>query len=298
MICGRGEMKKLTLIAPAKLNLALDIVGLAPNGYHLVDMIMQAVDIYERVEISKSRGFSLRCPGSPVPAGPSNTASKAAKVFFTQLGLLAGADIVLHKRVPTRAGMAGGSADAAAVLVGLNALYGARLSLQELCELGAMVGADVPFSILGGTARASGVGDVLEVLPALPPCWFAVAMPRGAGVSTPVAYSRYDEMGSPVRPNILQACRALQQGDIKALAAEMQNALEHANGDENTVALRKLMDERGAVASMMTGSGAAVFGLFEQEADARAAAEAAQQMASSVFVARPVTTGPQIVEQL
>lgn len=188
-------MRSVTVLAPAKLNLTLDVTGTRPDGYHTLDMIMQAVSLRERVTLRRSRGLSLSLPGSRVPANEHNTAYKAALAFFHGTGLLAGAAITVEKHVPVRAGMAGGSADAAAVLVGLNELYGARLSAAELCALGAQVGADVPFSIVGGTARVTGVGDILEPLKPCPPCFFTVCMPAG-GISTPQAYARYDRIGT------------------------------------------------------------------------------------------------------
>ena len=129
-------MDSVTVLAPAKLNLTLDITGIAPNGYHTLDMLMQTVNLYERVTLRKSPYLRLRLPGSNVPANEHNTAIKAALAFFDATGLLAGVDITVRKAVPVRAGMAGGSADAAAVLVGLNALYGAGMTVPELCEIG------------------------------------------------------------------------------------------------------------------------------------------------------------------
>ena len=146
-----ATLKSVTVLAPAKLNLALDVVGLLPNGYHDLDMTMQAITLYERIVLRRSSGLTLTLPGSPVAANDSNTAIKAAVAFFQYTGLLAGVDITIDKNVPVRAGMAGGSADAAGVLVGLNALYGAKLSMSELCALGAMIGAEVPFALMGGT---------------------------------------------------------------------------------------------------------------------------------------------------
>lgn len=282
--------------APAKVNLALAITGVTENGYHTVDMLMQAVGLWERVEVVKSSGYSLRLPRSPVPPNDKNTATKAAAVFFYHTGLLAGCDITVHKAVPTRAGLAGGSADAAAVLVGLNALYGARLSTKELCEIGLKVGADVPFSILGGTARAQGIGEILTPLPPLPDCWFAIAMPRG-GVSTPEAYRRFDELGSPLRPEMDAAAKAIESQNLAALAPLMQNMLEHSSGDKTTRLLRGVMDEHGALASMMTGSGAAVFGMFAEEGQARAAAKAARRHAVKVFCVPPVACGAHVTEE-
>ena len=174
----------VTVLAPAKLNLALDVVGLLPNGYHDLDMTMQAITLYERVVLRRSPYLNLRLPGSLVAPNNKNTAIKAALAFFHYTGLLAGVDITIYKNTPVRAGMAGGSADAAAVLVGLNELYGARLSMSELCALGASIGADVPFALMGGTCRVQGVGDLLKPLPPVPECWFTVVMPD-YGVSTP-----------------------------------------------------------------------------------------------------------------
>lgn len=139
-----AKLNCVTVLAPAKLNLALDVVGLLPNGYHNLDMTMQAITLYERVVLRRSQNLSLTLPGSPVAANDSNTAIKAALAFFHYTGLLAGVEITIYKNVPVRAGMAGGSADAAGVLVGLNVLYGAKLSMSELCALGAKIGADVP----------------------------------------------------------------------------------------------------------------------------------------------------------
>ena len=132
-----AKLNCVTVLAPAKLNLALDVVGLLPNGYHNLDMTMQAITLYERVMLRRSQNLSLTLPGSPVAANDSNTAIKAALAFFHYTGLLAGVEITIYKNVPVRAGMAGGSADAAGVLVGLNVLYGAKLSMSELCALGA-----------------------------------------------------------------------------------------------------------------------------------------------------------------
>lgn len=280
--------------APAKLNLALDVLGVAENGYHLLDMVMQSVSLFERVEVTKSRGYSLRLPGSRIRPDGKNTATMAAAAFFQETGLLAGADIVVHKAVPSRAGMAGGSADAAAVLVALDALYGARLSQKELCQIGALVGADVPFCITGGTARVGGVGDIIEPLPPLPGCFFTIAMPK-VGVSTPAAFARYDQMGSPAHPDISAAVAAIAAGDLPALFPHMQNALEHANGDNETASIRRALDAAGAAVSMMTGSGAAVFGLFTEHSAANAAAGALREAGCSVFVACPVPHGAKII---
>ncbi len=290
---------KITLKAPAKLNLALNVTGVLPNGYHTVDMVMQAVTLYDTVEVIKSHGYALRCPGSYLPANDkNNTVTKAAKAFFQTTGLLAGCEIVLHKKIPTRAGLGGGSADAAAVLVGLNKLYRARLTTAELCAIGEAVGADVPFAVLGGTARAEGIGEKLTPLPPLPPCAFLIAMPP-RGVSTPQAYRRYDEMGTPVRPDINAATAAVKQGDLDALAPQMHNALAHANSNRTTHRLLAAFKKSGAKAAMMTGSGSAVFGLYATLAEAKRAKKQVARVKSgklSLFAAEPVAHGPLVVD--
>ncbi len=290
------QLKKVVVRVPAKLNLALDIVGLAENGYHLLDMLMQSISLYETIEITRSTGYSLRCPKSRVPTGEQNTATVASRVFFTELGLLAGADLIIHKKTPTRAGLGGGSADAAGVLFGLNYLYGARQTLPELQALGLAVGADVPFALQGGTARVGGIGEKIEPLAALPNCFFAVGMPK-TGVSTPVAYKRYDEQGSHTSVDMPAALRALESGDLPAFARRMQNVLEPANGGDITVQIRSCLEAHGALGSMMTGSGAAVFGMFENRGMAEKAAQALRVLVPKAFVVQPVAHGPQIISE-
>lgn len=287
-------MRSVTVLAPAKLNLTLDITGVRPDGYHTVDMIMQAVSLYERVTVRKSEGFSLALPGSNVPANEHNTAWKAARAFLDETGLLAGAAITVEKHVPVRAGMAGGSADAAAVLVALNALYGARLSEEALCAIGARVGADVPFCILGGTARATGIGERLERLSPCPPCFFTVCMPKG-GISTPQAYARYDALGTDDRPDTAAALAALCRGDLPALCAQMKNALSFSSAGRDTAPICRILREHGAAAALMTGSGAAVFGVFEREAAATAARGALAARYPRAWVLSPDPQGARIV---
>ena len=289
-----AKLNCVTVLAPAKLNLALDVVGLLPNGYHNLDMTMQAITLYERVVLRRSQNLSLTLPGSPVAANDSNTAIKAALAFFHYTGLLAGVEITIYKNVPVRAGMAGGSADAAGVLVGLNVLYGAKLSMSELCALGAKIGADVPFALMGGTCRVQGVGDFLKALPPVPECWFTVVMPD-YGVSTPEAFAAYDRVGSSIHPDCGAQEAAIRAGDLDALCAAAGNALEECSGAKDTGAIKALLREHGAVTALMTGSGAAVFGVFRDEAAARAAAAAAKRQWPQVYVAQPDRGGARVI---
>ena len=285
--------KTVTVLAPAKLNLSLDVVGTLPNGYHDLDMVMQAITLHETLVLRRSRYLNVRMPGSFVPVNEKNTAVKAALAFFHYTGLLAGVDITIHKQVPVRAGMAGGSADAAGVLVGMNELYGARLSMSELCALGASIGADVPFALMGGTCRVKGIGDLLKPLPPCPDCFFVVVMPS-VGISTPEAFQRYDRMGSPLHPDCDRQEAAIRAGDLPGLCAAAGNALEHCSGATETPAIRALLDEYGALTSLMTGSGAAVFGVFDAEDKAQAAAEALRARYKQVYLARPDRGGARV----
>ena len=288
------QYKSVTVLAPAKLNLSLDVVGTLPNGYHALDMVMQSIDLFEKLTLTRSEGLTLTLPGSFVPANDKNTAIKAALAFFQYTGLLAGVDITIQKRVPVRAGMAGGSADAAGVLVGLNALYGAKLSMSELCAIGAAIGADVPFALMGGTCRVQGVGDFLKALPPCPDCWFVVVMPS-VGVSTPEAFKQYDVVGSPVHPDCEQQEQAIRASDLRGLCAAAGNALEHCSGAVETPVIRQLLDAHGAIASQMTGSGAAVFGLFDGEEQAAQAAAELRQRYRQVYLCRPDRGGARVV---
>lgn len=289
------QNKTVTVLAPAKLNLSLDVVGLLPNGYHNLDMVMQAITLHERLVLRRSRSLVVRMPGSFVPVNNKNTAVKAALAFFHYTGLLAGVDITIHKTVPVRAGMAGGSADAAGVLVGMNALYGANLSMSELCALGAGIGADVPFALLGGTCRVQGVGDLMKALPPCPDCWFVVVMPS-IGISTPEAFARYDRLGSPVHPDCARQEQAIRAGDLAGVCAAAANALEHCSGAVETPAICTLLNQNGALTSMMTGSGAAVFGVFDDQAKAQAAAAALQTQYKQVYLAKPDRGGARVCQ--
>ena len=287
------QKKTVTVLAPAKLNLSLDVVGTLPGGYHDLDMVMQAITLHETLVLRRSRYLNVRMPGSFVPVNEKNTAVKAALAFFHYTGLLAGVDITIHKQVPVRAGMAGGSADAAGVFVGMNELYGARLSMSELCALGASIGADVPFALMGGTCRVKGVGDLLKPLPPCPECFFVVVMPS-VGISTPEAFQRYDRMGSPLHPDCDRQEAAIRAGDLPGLCAAAGNALEHCSGATETPAIRALLDEHGALTSLMTGSGAAVFGVFDAEDKAQTAAEALRARYKQVYLARPDRGGARV----
>lgn len=291
------QKKAVTVLAPAKLNLSLEVAGTLPNGYHDLDMVMQTIDLYEKIQLKRSHTLRLALPGSFVPVNDKNTAIKAALAFFDYTGLLAGVDITIHKRVPVRAGMAGGSADAAGVLVGLNALFEAGLSMSELCAIGAGIGADVPFALLGGTCRVRGVGDLMKALPPCPDCWFAVVMPS-VGVSTPEAFARYDVMGTDPatrHPDCEGQEQAIRAGDLAGVCAAAGNALEYCSGAKETPAICEILRGHGAMLAQMTGSGAAVFGVFAEKEPAAAAVAALKQSYKQVYLCQPTRGGPRLL---
>lgn len=285
------KMKSVTVLCPAKLNLTLDITGVEENGYHTMDMVMQAVSLFEKVTLTKAKDIVITSDAGRLPLGKTNTAYQAAVAFFTEVGLLAGVKIHIEKKTPIRAGMAGGSADAAAVLYGLNLLYGARLTRQELVAIGAQVGADVPFELLGATARVSGFGEKLQPLPPVPDCRFVVVMP-GYGISTPQAFARYDKVGAAARPNNDAAVEALRKGDYYALCRSLGNALEKASAGADTAKICRVLKAAGADAALMTGSGAAVFGVFAHDGPALAALDQLAGVYPKVFLLHPVNHGP------
>ena len=263
--------QRITLQAPAKLNLTLDITGLAPNGYHTLDMVMHTVSLCDTVTVEPADEIKLVCPDW-LPNGPKNLAWRAAELLREHAGVGRGALISLDKRIPAQAGMGGGSADAAAVLKGMNELWGLGLTVGELCKIGLALGSDVPFAVAGGTARVSGVGEEIEPIVGIKPLWFLLAKPDG-GVDTAEAYRLYDEIGAVTRPHNKRFLEALQCGDFGGMAQYGGNALEKA-AMELLPAIGELLAmirKTSAPYAAMTGSGAAVFAVFETEGEAQAA---------------------------
>lgn len=290
-------MNKVKVIAPAKINLSLDITGVDRRGYHLLDMIMQSVSVFEKVDITKRAwGITLSSNARFIPTDEKNVAFKAALKFFEYTGISGGADIYIKKRVPIKAGMGGGSADAAAVLKGLDRLYETRLPEDKLREIGAKAGSDVPFMIIGGTRRVGGVGDIITPCPAMPDCHLVICMPH-RGVSTPAAFAKFDELGEKTFVDTEGLIEAMKAGDIQKTARLMANDLEKVAGLPQIDRLKNLLKENGALGALMTGSGAAVFGVFDDEAKARAARRRAKQNARSVFTAKPVPYGAKVVSR-
>lgn len=281
-------MKTLRIKAAAKLNFSLDILGIRPDGYHEMDMVMQTIDLFDDVELSKAGTISVFSDGSP--DGPENLAWKAAEAFFRAAKRSGGARIRLTKRIPAQAGMAGGSADAAAVLIGLNALYDAHLSPEALRDAGLSVGADVPYCLIGGTARVRGIGEIVEPMPPFLSGYLVVAKPA-IGISTAEAFRRFDRAENLRHPDIAALLSVMEKGQLDALSLFMENVLEQSEQNETVETLRQELLKNGALAARMTGSGSAVFGLFsEKEAASRCAVALAGEN-RQIFVTKPYPKG-------
>ena len=286
-------MPALEVLAYAKLNLSLDVLDKRPDGYHEMRMVMQTVDLCDRVRLETGTGkpLSMRSNLGFLPADGRNLAAAAALRLAGETGAdWGGLSIVLDKTIPVCAGLAGGSADAAAVLRGLNQLAGLHLPPERLEEIGAKVGSDVPYCVRGGTALAEGRGEVLTDLPPLPACWAVIAKPAFP-VSTPELFRALDALRIRRRPDTAGLVAALAAGDLEGVARRMYNVFEDALPPRRGEEVRRLKNEliqQGALGACMTGTGSAVFGLFAGEADARRAREALEELCPVCFAVQTV----------
>lgn len=289
-------MATAVVSAPGKVNLTLDILGRRPDGYHEMEMLMHAVGLENTVCIIERQesGIRLSCSNPAVPTGEKNLACQAAKAFFGALGREWGIEIQVEKRVPMEAGMAGGSADAAGVLVGLNALAGRPFSAEELCQIGLRLGADLPFCLLGGAGLVRGIGEKITPLPPLKKGWLVIAKPE-RGMKTGSCFAAYDALKTVRHPKTDQALQAFCREDLPALGALLENVLEQAVFLPEVQDLRRQLCQNGALGSRMTGSGTAVFGLFAEKKPALRCARQLYQRGGSVFVVRPVAYGPRLL---
>ena len=261
--------------AYAKLNISLDVTERRADGFHDMCMVMQTVSICDELELrpTDTGRIQVRSNFSFIPGDERNLAAKAALGFFEAVGKQGqGLLITLQKSIPVGAGMAGGSADAAAVLRALNRLYGAPLTPDELEALAARVGSDVPFCVRGGTALAMGRGEKLEPLPALPACRFVVCKPDFS-ISTPELFRKLDQTGLRCHPATAGILAALRDGELEPIARRMYNVFEEVDDRRlRTVReIKSILLDGGALGAVMTGTGSAVFGVFRPDADCSAA---------------------------
>lgn len=259
----------------AKVNYALEVLGVRPDGYHELSTVFQSISLNDEVEIERvGRGFELVVEPEGTETGPpeGNTIYRAHKLLAEIAGDELPVRVRLRKRIPTGAGLGGGSSDAAAMLVGLNEIFGLGLSETELKEVGLKIGADVPFCIGGGTALGRGVGEVLSTLPAPPPHYLVVAKPA-AGAGTARIYRAYDERPGESKPSVVPVVEALRAGDLGALAKGLGNDLARVTKGlvPGVQRLEEELLRAGALGVAMSGTGTAVYGLFGSVVAAREA---------------------------
>ena len=263
-------MKYINLRAYGKINLSLDITGKREDGYHMVRMVMQTVDIYDKLymEMTEEPDIKLTTNIPFVPCDSSNIVYKAVDLIRREYDIKEGVFIKLRKAIPVSAGMGGGSADAAAALKGMNRLFNLKISREKLKEYGAILGADVPYLIDGGTALCEGIGEVLTQITPPPASKLLIVKPK-AGASTRHVYEAYDSKERTYHPDTDAMISAFETGDLRAVAASLGNVLEEVTAAECPLIkyIEKKMLEGGALGAIMSGSGTSVFGLFEPDAD-------------------------------
>ena len=282
----------IRLKARAKINLGLDVVRRREDGYHEVKMVMQMLRLYDQIDIEKTQesGILVRSNLSFLPTDERNIAYKAAKVMIDQFGLEQGVIIRIEKHIPVAAGMAGGSTDCAAVLYGMNKLFGLRLNQKKLRELGVKLGADVPYCLMRQTALSEGIGEILTPISPLQDCPILIAKPS-VSVSTRHVYEHLKLDEQTMHPDIDGIVTALADGDLYGVTDRMANVLETVTVPEHPVIdeIKKQMMASGAVNALMSGSGPTVFGIFDDEEKAKKACEdmKASGLARQIYLTRP-----------
>ncbi len=316
-------MHSYTLIAPAKINLYLEIIGDRPDGYHELAMILQSIDLADQIDVHSISTDTIRvhCNHPQVPTDKSNLAYRAAELMATQFpdtfAKFGGVEITITKRIPVAAGLAGGSTNAAAVLVGINLLWKLGLTQSELEELGATLGSDVPFCVAGGTAIATGRGEQLSPLPSLNHIYIVLAKYKSLEVSTPWAYKTYrasfgnsyvrDIDNLAVRATSVHSgemVKAILHQDVKEIAEKLHNDLEKVvlPAHPQVLQLREAFASAGVLGTMMSGSGPTVFALCESQQHAEQVKLHVKTAISNedleLFVARTITHGIQMASSV
>ena len=302
---------KITITAHAKINLFLDITGRRPDGYHTIAGVMQTISLCDTVAVevteptdhasAGTETITLTCSNPDIPTDGKNLAWRAAEAFFAATGMgCKSLTIHIEKRIPAAAGMAGGSTNAAAVLVGLNHLFGSPLTTEALCRVGLKLGADVPFCIIGGAQITEGVGEIMTPIAPMPLCELVVAC-GGEGVSTPAAYKALDTLYGNFDPSayaprteeLSTLLFALRRGDLTVLCESLFNLFEDVVLPERPVArdIKETMLASGAITAMMSGSGPSVFGVFPKgDGSAQKACEVLTNQGIPAWGCEPVTT--------
>ena len=286
----------MKLRALAKINLGLDVTGKREDGYHEVRMVMQTIQMYDQLEIKESKELGIRLTTNLpfLPCNDGNLVYKAAKLLMDEFDIRQGVDMNLTKFIPVAAGMAGGSSDAAAALVGINRLFKLGLSQKELMDRAVNIGADVPYCVMRGTALAEGIGEKLTRITQVPDCFVLIGKP-GINVSTKAAYEslQLDKISS--HPDIDGMIGDIERGDLLAMTQKMGNVFEPGIIEKYPVIgeIKALMESHGALKAMMSGSGPTVFGIFDDREKMEAAAEVLREsrLAKTVFATEVTKAG-------
>ena len=282
-------MKELKLKARAKINLGLDVLRKREDGYHELRMIMQTIQLCDDLILTRKAeaGITVTTNSDQLPVNEDNLVYRAAKLLMEEAGMKEGISIHLEKRIPIAAGMAGGSADAAAVLVGVNQMFDLGLTKTELMQRGVKLGADIPYCIMRGTALSEGIGEILTPLPPMPKCSIVIAKPE-AEVSTGFVYGNLKANELTSHPDIDGQVEALKNGDLDGIVSRMGNVLETVTIPAYPVIeqIKEIMKAEGADGAMMSGSGPTVFGIFRDETKAQKAFSVLKQgdLAKYVFL--------------
>lgn len=283
--------------APGKVNLYLEIVGTNDVGYHLLETVMHSIHLEDTVVIEKTeeKQIDLGTSWSHIPAGEGNIAHRAALAFFRWTKIpLEGLFIHIDKVIPDQAGLGGGSSDAAAVLIGLNEMYETKLSVEELCQIGVTIGADVPFCLQGGCALAEGIGEILTPLPVLKDCYFVIVKPM-VGVDTAEAFRIYDQWEAETSLSSLSdMLEAFRQEDLHRVGRCMGNVFEQVLKELPSQRIRKQLEDCGAIGVSLSGSGSAMVGLFDNQTKAKDCYRKMSQRMDEVHFTYPVSYGAKI----
>lgn len=282
--------------AMAKINLGLDVLRKRPDGYHEVKMIMQSIDLHDDLELEETEeeGIHLTCSVEELPADGSNLIWKAAELLMKEKEVKNGVKIHLTKRIPMAAGMAGGSADAAATMLAVNELFSLGFTKKELMDRAVRIGADVPYCIMGGTALSEGIGEILSPLPDMPDCWILIAKPD-IDVPTAFVYKNLRAAELTWHPDIDGMMQALKDGSLEGITERLGNVLETVTIPAHPVIheIKELMLQSGAMNALMSGSGPTVFGIFNayEKAEAARVRMEASRLAGRVCLTRPIQNG-------
>lgn len=278
-------MKTVTEKAYGKINLYLDVMGKRDDGYHNILSVMHTVGLYDAVTVSRSEnGIKMSCSDTSLSCGEDNLCVKAARKFFEAANIHGGCEIYLDKILPMGAGMGGGSADAAAVLRALNTLYEASLTTDDLCRIGVKIGADVPFCVVGGCKKAEGIGEILTDFPSMPEC-FLIICEGGKKVSTPEAYRQIDRTPASQKGDFEGLRHNMINGSLEGICGSLYNRFEDTYSDCEK--MKRLLMDNDARGALMTGSGSAVFGVFESEYQAEKAQKVLEKSGIRSFITSP-----------